>query len=51
PRSATVTTLAEAELAVLSVRMFRVLLRDMPQISAGMLGSLAAQLRTARGLS
>lgn len=48
PRSATVSTVDEAELAVLSVRMFRVLLRDLPQISAGMLGSLAAQLRQAR---
>ncbi|MDH3681216.1 MAG: cyclic nucleotide-binding domain-containing protein [Acidimicrobiia bacterium] len=48
PRSATVTARTDVELAVLSVRMFRVLLRDMPQISAGMLGSLAAQLREAR---
>jgi len=45
PRSATVTTTTEAELAVLSVRMFRVLLRDMPQIAGSLLGSLAAQLR------
>lgn len=48
PRSATVTTVGEAQLAVLSVRMFRVLLRDLPQISFGMLGSLASQLREAR---
>lgn len=48
PRSATVTTNTDCTLAVLSVRMFRVLLRDMPQISSGLLGSLAAQLRDAR---
>ena len=47
PRSATVRAIGEVELAALSVRMFRVLLRDMPQISAGMLGSLASQLRDA----
>ena len=47
PRSATVTAKGEVELAALSVRMFRVLLRDMPQMSAGMLGSLASQLRDA----
>ena len=50
PRSATVTATTDAELAVLSVRMFRVLLRDMPQIAAGLLGSLAAQLREARNV-
>lgn len=49
PRSATVTTVGEAELAALSVRMFRVLLKEMPQISAGLLGSLASQLREAFG--
>jgi CRP/FNR family cyclic AMP-dependent transcriptional regulator len=47
PRNATVTTIGDAELAVLSVRMFRVLLREMPRMSAGLLGSLAAQLREA----
>ena len=47
PRSATVTAVGEAELAVLSVRMFRVLLREMPRMSAGLLGSLASQLREA----
>lgn len=47
PRSATVIAAGDVELASLSVRMFRVLLRDMPQIAAGMLGSLAAQLRDA----
>ena len=45
PRSATVTAIGDVELAVLSVRMFRVLLREMPQISAGLLASLASQLR------
>lgn len=48
PRSATVTAVGDVELAVLSVRMFRVLLREMPQISAGLLGSLASQLRSER---
>jgi CRP-like cAMP-binding protein len=48
PRSATVTALTEAELGALSVRMFRVLLRDMPQISGALLASLATQLRDAR---
>lgn len=47
PRAATVTSAGEVELGALSVRMFRVLLRDMPQVSAGMLASLAAQLREA----
>lgn len=48
PRSATVILTEDSVLAVLSVRMFRVLLRDLPQLSFGMLGSLAAQLREAR---
>lgn len=48
PRSATVTATQDSTLAVLSIRMFRVLLRDLPQIAAGLLGSLASQLREAR---
>ena len=48
PRSATVILTEDSVLAVLSLRMFRVLLRDLPQLSFGMLGSLAAQLREAR---
>lgn len=48
PRSATVASVSDVELAILGVRMFRVLLRDMPQISSGMMASLASQLRTAR---
>ncbi|MEL7155980.1 MAG: cyclic nucleotide-binding domain-containing protein [Actinomycetota bacterium] len=48
PRSATVVALSDAELGALSVRMFRVVLRDLPQIAAGMLALLAAQLREAR---
>jgi CRP/FNR family cyclic AMP-dependent transcriptional regulator len=48
PRSATVTTTADSTMVVLSVRMFRVLLRDMPQISSGLLASPAAQLRGER---
>ena len=48
PRSATITAMTDAELAALSVRMFKVILRDMPQISSALLGSLAGQLRSAR---
>ena len=47
PRSATVTTTSEAELAMLGVRMFRVLLRDVPTISAKLLADLASRLRDA----
>ena len=50
PRSATVTTVDSVVVAVLSVRMFRVLLREMPQMSAGLLASLAGQLRAERTL-
>lgn len=48
PRSATVIALTDAELGALSVRMFRVVLRDLPQIAAGMLACLAGQLRETR---
>lgn len=51
PRSATVIALTDGELGVLGVRMFRVLLRDMPHIAAGLLASLAQQLRQARSVS
>ncbi len=47
-RSATVTATTDAELAALSVRMFTVILRDMPQISGVLLSSLAHQVRQAR---
>ncbi|MGI9613994.1 MAG: cyclic nucleotide-binding domain-containing protein [Acidimicrobiales bacterium] len=48
PRSATVTATTDAELGALSVRMFRVLIREMPQIAGALLASLAGQLRQAR---
>lgn len=48
PRSATVTAACPVVLGVLSVRMFRVLLREYPEISGALLASLAAQLREAR---
>ena len=47
PRAATVTTTSDAELAVLGVRMFRVLLRDVPTISAKLLADLASRVRDA----
>lgn len=48
PRSATVTAQTEVTVAALSLRMFKVVLRDLPQISGALLGSLAAQLRASR---
>lgn len=47
PRAASVTVTSPAELAVLGVRMFRVLLRDVPTISAKLLADLAARVREA----
>ncbi len=47
PRAATVTTTSDAELAMLGVRMFRVLLRDLPTISAKLLADLASRVRDA----
>ena len=47
PRAATVTVTSDAELAVLGVRMFRVLLRDVPTISAKLLADLASRVRDA----
>ncbi len=51
PRSATVIALTDGELGVLGVRMFRVLLRDVPHIAAELLASLARQLREARSVN
>jgi len=48
PRSATVTATTDAELGVLSVRMFRVLIRELPHVAEALLASLADQLRQAR---
>ncbi len=47
PRAASVTVTSDADLAVLGVRMFRVLLRDVPTISAKLLADMAARLRDA----
>ncbi len=48
PRSATVTASTDAEVGALSMRLFLVLLRDMPHVSRALLASLARQLRLAR---
>lgn len=47
PRAASVTVTSDAELAILGVRMFRVLLRDVPTISAKLLADLASRVRDA----
>jgi CRP-like cAMP-binding protein len=47
PRAATVTVTSPAELAVLGARMFKVLLRELPALSATMLASLARRARDA----
>lgn len=49
PRTATVTSTTDLEVAVLGVRMFRTLLREFPDLSAQMLAGLAGALREARG--
>ena len=45
PRSATVVTTSEAEVAVLSGRVLRVLLGDSPQLCCALLAYLARRLR------
>lgn len=45
PRAATVTTAEESTVAVLGVRMFRVLLRELPALAAELLADLALQAR------
>lgn len=45
PRSATVTASEPTVLAALSVRMFRVLLRELPGLSAKLLADLASRVR------
>ena len=45
PRAATCTALEETELAAISVRMFRVLLREIPSLSAKLLADLANRVR------
>lgn len=48
PRSATVVAAGEVEVAVLGVRMFRTLLRELPDLSSQLLAGLAGALREAR---
>ncbi len=45
PRAATVTATSDTELAVLGVRMFNVLLRELPPIGARLLADLASRVR------
>lgn len=47
PRAATVTATDDCELAVLSVRMLRVLLRELPGFAAELLAHLARRVREA----
>jgi CRP/FNR family transcriptional regulator len=49
PRAATVTAVEGCEVAVLSVRMFRVLLREVPEIAAELLAQMARRVRDAGG--
>ena len=49
PRTATVTSVEDLEVAVLGVRMFRTLLREFPDLSAQLLAGMAGALREARG--
>ncbi|MEM7094174.1 MAG: cyclic nucleotide-binding domain-containing protein [Actinomycetota bacterium] len=47
PRAATVVTKSDCRVGILSVRMFRVIVRELPTVSFGLLGALAGQLREA----
>ena len=47
PRAATVTATDATELAAVSVRMFRVLLREIPGLGAKLLADLAGRVRDA----
>lgn len=49
PRAATIRAVTALELGTLGHRMFKVLLRDMPSVAAGLLASMAAQVREAHG--
>ena len=48
PRSATVTALTEAKVAVIGIRMFRTMLREFPDLAEQMLIAMAGELREAR---
>jgi CRP/FNR family cyclic AMP-dependent transcriptional regulator len=47
PRSATVSAVTDVRVAVLGIRMFRTLLREIPDLAEQLLVGLAAQLRQA----
>ena len=49
PRAATVRATTPVVLGALGHRMFKVLVRDMPTLAAGLLASMASQLREAYG--
>jgi len=49
PRSATIRTTTDVKVAVLGIRMFRTLLREVPDLAEQLLVGLAGQLRTAQG--
>lgn len=49
PRAATVTVIEDCEVAVVGVRMFRVLLRDVPAIAFELLAQLARRVRDPSG--
>jgi CRP-like cAMP-binding protein len=48
PRTATVTSVEDLEVAVLGVRMFRTLLREFPEMAIELMAGLAGDLRRAR---
>jgi CRP-like cAMP-binding protein len=48
PRSATIRTKTDVKVAVLGIRMFRTLLREVPDLAEQLLVGLAEQLRTAQ---
>jgi CRP/FNR family transcriptional regulator, cyclic AMP receptor protein len=49
PRDSTVRATTALVVGALGHRMFKVLVRDMPSLAAGLLASMAAQLRAAHG--
>ena len=49
-RAATVTAASDGVVLALSARMFKVLLRELPALSAAMLGALARRVREAGGV-
>ncbi len=51
PRSATVAALTDVKVAVLGIRMFRTLLREIPDLAEQLLIGLAGELREARRIA